>query len=131
MMRAAIRLMLRTALESDGYSVTEAANGREALDAIRTNLPDLMVLDLNMPVLDGMAVLEQMKTLADRQPAARDHLDGIRLDPRRREGDAARSSGFPGKTDHAHGTSPGGPQRARRARTGFRAGGHRRRARRI
>lgn len=59
-----IRLMLKTALESDGYTVTEAANGREALEVIRTQTPDLMVLDLNMPVLDGMAVLEQMKTLA-------------------------------------------------------------------
>src|SRR5580700_11046857 len=59
-----IRLMLRTALESDGYSVSEAANGREALDAIKTHVPDLIVLDLNMPVLDGMAVLEQMKTIA-------------------------------------------------------------------
>jgi two-component system, response regulator, stage 0 sporulation protein F len=59
-----IRLMLRTALESDGYAVTEAANGREALDAVKAQVPDLMVLDLNMPVLDGMAVLEQLKTLA-------------------------------------------------------------------
>jgi DNA-binding NtrC family response regulator len=61
---SAIRLMLKTALESDGYTVTEAANGREALEAIKTQTPDLMVLDLNMPVLDGMAVLEQMKALA-------------------------------------------------------------------
>jgi len=59
-----IRLMLRTALESDGYAVTEASNGREALEAIKANTPDLMVLDLNMPVLDGMAVLEHMKSLA-------------------------------------------------------------------
>jgi DNA-binding response OmpR family regulator len=56
--------MLRTALESDGYAVTEAANGREALEAIKGQTPDLVVLDLNMPVLDGMAVLEQMKALA-------------------------------------------------------------------
>jgi DNA-binding response OmpR family regulator len=56
--------MLRTALESDGYAVTEASNGREALEAIKANTPDLMVLDLNMPVLDGMAVLEHMKSLA-------------------------------------------------------------------
>ena len=54
-----IRMMLRTALESDGYAIEEAANGREALDAIRRDAPDLVVLDLNMPVLDGMAVLEQ------------------------------------------------------------------------
>jgi DNA-binding response OmpR family regulator len=59
-----IRLMLKTALESDGYSVTEAANGKEAMEAIHRHAPDLMVLDLNMPVLDGMAVLEQMKQLA-------------------------------------------------------------------
>jgi DNA-binding response OmpR family regulator len=58
-----IRLMLKTTLESDGYSVTEAANGRQALDAIEKRSPDLVVLDLNMPVLDGMAVLEAMKTL--------------------------------------------------------------------
>src|SRR5580700_7523195 len=59
-----IRLMLKTALESDGYSVMEAANGKQALEVIRKETPDLMVLDLNMPVLDGMAVLEAMKGLA-------------------------------------------------------------------
>jgi DNA-binding response OmpR family regulator len=59
-----IRLMLRTALESDGYSVIEAANGRDALTSMQARKPDLMILDLNMPVLDGMAVLEQMKSIA-------------------------------------------------------------------
>ncbi|MGA2582109.1 MAG: response regulator [Tepidisphaeraceae bacterium] len=59
-----IRLMLRTALESDGYSVLEASNGQEALDVVQDKHPDLMVLDLNMPVMDGMAVLEHMKALA-------------------------------------------------------------------
>ena len=61
---SAIRLMLRTALETEGYLVSEAASGREALDAIKSHIPDLMVLDLNMPAIDGMAVLEQMKVLA-------------------------------------------------------------------
>jgi len=59
-----IRLMLKTALESDGYTVLEAANGRQALETIAMRAPDLLVLDLNMPVLDGMAVLEAMKELA-------------------------------------------------------------------
>jgi DNA-binding response OmpR family regulator len=61
---SSIRLMLRTALESDGYSVMEASNGRQAIDVIKDREPDLIVLDLNMPVMDGMAVLEAMKELA-------------------------------------------------------------------
>jgi DNA-binding response OmpR family regulator len=59
-----IRLMLKTALESDGYFVMEAANGRQALETMAARTPDLVVLDLNMPVMDGMAVLEAMKDLA-------------------------------------------------------------------
>ncbi len=59
---ASIRLMLRTALESEGYDIAEASNGRDAIDSIHRHKPDLLLLDLNMPVLDGMAVLEQMKT---------------------------------------------------------------------
>jgi DNA-binding response OmpR family regulator len=44
--------------------VREACNGKEALDAIKAEPPDLMVLDMNMPVLDGMAVLEHLKSVA-------------------------------------------------------------------
>jgi len=62
--QSTIRLMVRTALESDGYMVREACNGKEALDAIKSEPPDLMVLDMNMPVLDGMAVLEHLKAVA-------------------------------------------------------------------
>lgn len=56
-----IRLMLRIALEQEGYVVEEAADGAEALEAIARCLPDLLMLDLNMPVLDGMAVLERLR----------------------------------------------------------------------
>jgi DNA-binding response OmpR family regulator len=57
-------MMLRTTLEADGYRVSEASNGREALAMIQRSAPDLMILDLNMPVMDGMAVLESLKTMA-------------------------------------------------------------------
>jgi len=59
-----IRMMVRTALESEGYNVAEASDGRQALEVIKQTQPQLMVLDLNMPVLDGIAVLEQLKALA-------------------------------------------------------------------
>ncbi len=55
-----IRLMLRTILEAEGYIVSEASNGREALDEMEQGQIDLVLLDLNMPVLDGMSVLEQL-----------------------------------------------------------------------
>ena len=58
-----IRLTIRAALESDGYLVREASNGLEALAEIERQVPDLLVLDLNMPRMDGMAVLGQLKTL--------------------------------------------------------------------
>ncbi|HVT89763.1 MAG TPA: response regulator [Tepidisphaeraceae bacterium] len=56
-----IRLMLRTLLQSDGCTVSEAQNGREALDLIRNVSFDVMILDLNMPVMDGMSVLRELK----------------------------------------------------------------------
>jgi DNA-binding response OmpR family regulator len=59
-----IRLAVRTALESDGYVVREASDGNEALGAIEREMPSLIVLDLNMPGLGGMAVLEHLKSLA-------------------------------------------------------------------
>jgi DNA-binding response OmpR family regulator len=56
-----IRLMLRFALASVGYDVIEAVNGAQALDATEKFKPDVMLLDLSMPVLDGMGVLTQLQ----------------------------------------------------------------------
>lgn len=58
-----IRLMLRTALSTSGYDVAEASNGRQALEAVAQRKPDLMILDLSMPELDGMGVLESLRQL--------------------------------------------------------------------
>ncbi|MGI9146993.1 MAG: response regulator transcription factor [Chloroflexota bacterium] len=54
----AIRGLVAEALEGDGYVVDLAANGREALDAMRANRPATVILDLMMPVMDGFSFLE-------------------------------------------------------------------------
>jgi DNA-binding response OmpR family regulator len=58
-----IRLALRRCLESEGYEVDEAADGMEALDAIIRRAPDVMVLDIAMPNLDGMRALQELEPL--------------------------------------------------------------------
>ena len=55
-----IRLVLRSALESDGFAVSEAASGEEAMEAIARQKPALVLLDLCMPNSDGMTVLEHL-----------------------------------------------------------------------
>jgi len=54
-----IRKMIVAALKRDGYSFFEAANGLEALDLMRNGKPDVVVLDLMMPVLSGWDVLRE------------------------------------------------------------------------
>jgi DNA-binding response OmpR family regulator len=55
-----IQAVLRYRLEAAGHSVVTAADGAEALEVISTNPPDAVVLDLMMPLVDGIEVLEQM-----------------------------------------------------------------------
>jgi CheY-like chemotaxis protein len=58
------RIMLKRAFELKGYRVFEAENGQEALDMAQKYSPSLMVVDLNMPVLDG---LETIKSFRERE----------------------------------------------------------------
>lgn len=58
-----IQTMVRLCLTTEGYEVHGVADGRAALDAIRRLAPDLLLLDLSMPVLDGMAVLSALQDL--------------------------------------------------------------------
>ena len=56
-----MRRLVRMILERDGHEVTEAADGLDALDAIESGQCDLMILDLDMPRLDGIGVLEELR----------------------------------------------------------------------
>ena len=57
-----MRWVLGQALVKEGFEVTEAANGKEALAAIADQEPDIMVLDHRMPPPDGMEVLRSVRT---------------------------------------------------------------------
>ena len=56
-----VRQLLRSVLEKAGYEVLEAEDGRRGLDLVRTESPDVLLLDIRMPGLDGFAVLERAR----------------------------------------------------------------------
>ncbi len=56
-----IRLMIRTVLAGDGYHVIEAADGEAAVVAMHRTAFDVLLLDLNMPRLDGLGVLKELR----------------------------------------------------------------------
>jgi type IV pilus assembly protein PilB len=56
-----MRRLIRSILERDGYEVAEAADGLDALDQVENRPFDLMLLDVDMPRLDGLGVLEELR----------------------------------------------------------------------
>lgn len=56
-----VRKVARRILEAHGYTVVEAPDGQQALDACRQGLPDCVLLDWNMPVMDGLSFLRALR----------------------------------------------------------------------
>ncbi len=63
-----LRTMLAAALKFEGYQVVQAANGREGLRSVKEQRPDLIVLDVMMPELDGFGMLKRLRDAGDRTP---------------------------------------------------------------
>lgn len=55
--------MLKRAFELKGYSVIEAEDGSKALEAVRNHRPSLIVIDLNMPIVDGLETIRKVRKL--------------------------------------------------------------------
>jgi DNA-binding response OmpR family regulator len=77
---------VRLYLEDEGYTLFTAENGREALEALRTKLPDLVVLDVRMPEMDGFEVLDRIRgqsnvpvIMLTVQHDERDKVRGLRM----------------------------------------------------
>lgn len=92
------RLALLTVLEREGYRTLGAANGQEAVDLAREHLPDLILMDLAMPVMDGrgamlalredertaripIVVLTAMALSVDRDRLVAEGFDGLLVKP--------------------------------------------------
>ena len=85
-----IRSLLRLTLVRAGYDVTEAETGKEGISIVREQKPDLVLLDVMMPGMDGYAVCEQIR----QDPAVGDTpviMLSARKDPRSRQ--AGRQAG--------------------------------------
>lgn len=55
------RTRISRTLNDAGYTVIEAQNGSEALSAYQTEKPDLVIMDIGMPIMDGLTALRQIK----------------------------------------------------------------------
>lgn len=60
------RSVIRATLERQGYRVVEARDGAEAVASVRQGCPDLILMDLNMPEMDGLAAAEHVRRCRER-----------------------------------------------------------------
>lgn len=56
-----IRKVARRIMEEANFQISEAENGSEALESCRTHLPDVILLDWNMPIMDGLEFLHHLR----------------------------------------------------------------------
>lgn len=60
-----VRRVMRTTLTAEGYTIFEARNGEEALEMFRAKPPDIILLDVNMPGLDGLETCREIRRNSD------------------------------------------------------------------
>lgn len=58
-----IRILLNEVLQKEGYDTYQAANGLQALEIVQENVPDLILLDMKIPGMDGIEILKRVKAL--------------------------------------------------------------------
>ena len=62
---ASMRQMVSFTLQGAGYDVVEASDGQDAFDKAKRGQVDLVISDVNMPVMDGISLIKNLRTLPD------------------------------------------------------------------
>mgnify|MGYP001345890182 CR=1 FL=1 len=58
-----IRVLLMEVFNNEGYETFQASNGKKALEVVRTHSPDLVLLDMKIPGMDGLDILKHIKNI--------------------------------------------------------------------
>lgn len=61
--QAGIRLLLQEVFSYEGLHIMQASNGKEALDLVKNNRPDIVLLDMKIPGMDGLEILTHIKQM--------------------------------------------------------------------
>lgn len=61
------RVLIRRVLQSEGYRIIEAKNASQALSVLKKEQPDIILMDINMPDVDGYTLTTQLKTMPNIQ----------------------------------------------------------------
>lgn len=89
-----IRQMVAFTMKEAGFQVVEGANGQEALDRAQGQKVDVVVTDLNMPVMDGITLIRQLRTLPEFKFTPILMLTTESQESKKQEGRAAGATGW-------------------------------------
>ncbi len=91
---ASIRQMVSFTLESAGYKVVTAVDGRDALQQLKNQGVDMVITDLNMPNLDGLGLIKDLRTQKDYKFTPIVFLTTESEDSKKQQAKAAGASGW-------------------------------------
>ncbi len=89
-----VRQMVGFTLREQGFDVLEAADGQEALDLLGSRKVDMVITDLNMPIVDGIAMIKGARSLPDCRFIPIVMLTTESQDNKKQEGKAAGATGW-------------------------------------
>lgn len=89
-----MRQMVAYTLKSAGYGVVESANGKEALAALDANAVQVIITDINMPVMDGITFIREARTRAAHKFTPILTLTTETLEDKKKEAKAAGATGW-------------------------------------